>query len=75
MKKFDVSAQTRSYTDTVIVSAEVVAENEEESKAIFKKELFHSGKLHDFLTARESPDVVTKETPVFKRIDHHYLNY
>jgi hypothetical protein len=74
-KIFDISAQARSYTDEVVVRAEVVAVNEEEAKTIFKKKLFHSGKLYDFLVASESPNVPTKETPVFKRLDHHYLNY
>ena len=74
-KIFDVSAQTRSYTDTVIVSAEVVASDEREAEATFKEELFHSGKLYDFLNARESSNVPTDGTPVFRRLDHHHLNY
>jgi hypothetical protein len=76
MKKlFDVSAQTRSYTDEVIVHAEVVAENEGEAKAIFQEKLFHSGKLYDFLTASKSPNVPTEVTLVFRRLDQNYLNY
>lgn len=74
-KLYRVQAQTRSFTDEVIVSAEVVATSDEEAKEIFVSELFHSGKLYDFLTSTEEPVIPTEETPRFRRLDKHYLNY
>ncbi len=75
MKIYHVQAQTLSYTNTVIVSAEVVAENSAEAEGIFTEKLFHSGKLYEFLQSSELPNIPTAETPKFKRLDSHYLNY
>ncbi len=74
-KLYRVQAQTRSYTDVVIVSAEVVALSDEGARGIFVGKLFHSGKLYDFLDSTEDPVVPAEGTPEFRRLDSHHLNY